>query len=60
MNSRERVISAANRRGYDRIPGKYEATSEIDHMIMEHFGLKNMEQLLQAVGDDFCYVEPPG
>jgi uroporphyrinogen decarboxylase len=27
-------------------------------MIMEHFGLKNTEQLLRVVGDDFRYVEP--
>jgi hypothetical protein len=27
-------------------------------MIMDHFGLTNMEQLLQLVGDDFRYVEP--
>ncbi|MFV2068087.1 MAG: hypothetical protein ACC645_14025, partial [Pirellulales bacterium] len=26
--------------------------------IMDHFGLKNMEQLLRVVGDDFRYVEP--
>ena len=25
---------------------------------MDHFGLKNMEQLLRVVGDDFRYVEP--
>ncbi len=27
-------------------------------MIMDHFGLTNMEQLLRVVGDDFRYVEP--
>ena len=58
MNSRERVLNAAARKGYDRIPVKYEGTPEINHMIMDHFGLKNMEQLLRVVGDDFRYVEP--
>lgn len=28
-------------------------------MIMDHFGLTNMEQLLRVVGDDFRYVELP-
>ena len=58
MNSRERVISAYERRGYDRIPIKHEATPEINRMIMQHFGLSNMEQVLRVVGDDFRYVEP--
>jgi len=58
MNSRERVLSSVNRQGYDRIPIKHEGTPEINHMVMNHFGLNNMEQLLQVVGDDFRYVEP--
>ncbi len=58
MNSRARVISAFERRGYDRIPIKHEATPEINRMIMQHFGLSNMEQVLRLVGDDFRYVEP--
>ena len=58
MTSRQRVLSAVDRNGYDRIPIKHEGTPEINHMIMDHFGLKNMEQLLRAVGDDFRYVEP--
>ncbi|MCX6143552.1 MAG: hypothetical protein NTZ35_10045 [Ignavibacteriales bacterium] len=58
MNSRERVISAYERRGYDRIPIKHEATPEVNRMIMQHFGLSNMEQVLRVVGDDFRYVEP--
>ena len=58
MNSRERVLGAFNQTGYDRIPVKHEGTPEINQMIMEHFGLTNMEQLLRLVGDDFRYVEP--
>ena len=58
MNSRERVLSAFNKHGYDRIPVKHEGTPEINQMIMDHFGLKNMEQLLCVVGDDFRYVDP--
>jgi hypothetical protein len=58
MNSRERVLGAFNQTGYDRIPVKHEGTPEINQMIMDHFGLTNMEQLLHVVGDDFRYVEP--
>lgn len=57
MNSRERVLSAYNRNGYDRIPIKHEGTPEINHLIMHHFGLTNMNQVLKVVGDDFRYVE---
>lgn len=58
MTSKERVLGALNRTGYDRIPIKHEGTPGINHMIMEHFGLTNMEQLLRVVGEDFRYVEP--
>ncbi len=58
MTSRERVMGSANRTGYDRIPVKHEGTSEIDHMLMNHFGLDNHEQLLRVLGSDFRYVEP--
>ena len=58
MNSRQRVLSAFERCGYDRIPVKHEATPEVNKLLMEHFGLSNMEQLLRVVGDDFRYVEP--
>ena len=57
MNSRERVLSAYKRTGYDRIPIKHEGTPEINHLIMQHFGLTNMNQVLKVVGDDFRYVE---
>jgi uroporphyrinogen decarboxylase len=58
MTSRARVMSALDRKGYDRIPIKHEGTPEINRMLMDHFGLSNMEQLLRVLGDDFRYVEP--
>ena len=58
MNARQRVVSAFDRRGYDRIPVKHEATPEVNQMLMDHFGLKNLEQLLRVLGDDFRYIEP--
>ena len=57
MNSRERVLSAYARHGYDRIPIKHEGTPEINQMLIDHFGLNNMNQLLKVLGDDFRYVE---
>ncbi len=56
--SRERVLRAYARQGYDRVPVKHEATPEVNRMLLQHFGLTNMEQLLRVVGDDFRYVEP--
>ena len=58
MTSRQRVLSAFNKTGYDRIPVKHEGTPEVNRMIMDHFGLKSMEELLRVVGDDFRYVDP--
>ncbi len=58
MLSRERVMNAIERKGYDRIPVKHEGTQEVNAMIMAHFGLSNLEQVLRVVGDDFRYVEP--
>jgi uroporphyrinogen decarboxylase len=56
--SRQRVLNACNRKGYDRIPIKHEGTPEINQIIRDHFGLKNDEQMLIVLGDDFRYVEP--
>ena len=58
MNSIERILGAINRTGFDRIPVKHEGTPEINKMIMDLFGLKNMEQVLRVLGDDFRYVDP--
>ena len=53
MTSRQRVRSALNRGGYDRIPVKHEGTPEVNQLLMKHFGLTNGEQLKRALGDDF-------
>ena len=58
MTSRQRVLNACNRKGYDRIPIKHEGTPEINQIIRDHFGLINDEQMLIVLGDDFRYVEP--
>jgi uroporphyrinogen decarboxylase len=58
MTHRERVLCCFDRAGYDRIPVKHEGTPEVNQMLMQHFGLSNLEQLLRVLGDDFRYVEP--
>lgn len=58
MNSRERVFSSFSMNGFDRIPVKHEGTPEINDKIKKHFGLKNDEQMLVVLGDDFRYIEP--
>jgi uroporphyrinogen decarboxylase len=58
MNSRERVLNCCERKGFDRIPIKHEGTPEINQGIKDYYGLKNDEQMLRVLGDDFRYVEP--
>lgn len=58
MKSRERVLNCCERKGFDRIPIKHEGTPEVNAEIKQYFGLKNDEQMLVVLGDDFRYVEP--
>ena len=58
MTARERVLGSLNREGYDRIPIKHVGTPEIDSELMAHFQLREYEELLRIVGDDFRYVNP--
>lgn len=58
MNSRERVINCCERKGFDRIPIKHEGTPEVNQEIKDYFGLKNDNQMLLVLGDDFRYLEP--
>lgn len=57
MTSRDRIMNALLRKGFDRIPVKHEGTPEINHMLIKYFGLQNMNQLLKVLGDDFRYIE---
>lgn len=58
MTSRERVLNSCERKGCDRIPVKHEGTPETNQEIKNYFNLKNDEQMLRVLGDDFRYVEP--
>ena len=58
MNSRQRVLSALEHKGYDRIPVHHEATPEVNAILREHFGVSDDLQLAEIVGDDWRYVVP--
>lgn len=58
MKSKERVLSALSRRGYDRIPIKHCGTPEINALLSKHFAITTEEELLRTIGDDFRIVEP--
>ncbi|NLE44862.1 MAG: hypothetical protein GX620_09090 [Chloroflexi bacterium] len=57
MDSRERVLAAFERRGYDRIPVKHEGTPEVNRQLMDYFGVNGHDALLERLGDDFRYVQ---
>ncbi len=56
MSSRERVASALDRSGFDRIPVHHEGTPEVNAMLREHFGVGDDRALADILGDDWRYV----
>lgn len=58
MNSRERVLSALERKGYDRIPVHHEGTPEVNAILRDHFGVADDLALAEVLGDDWRYVKP--
>jgi len=58
MNSRERFYAAMKYQKPDRLPVKHHGTPEVNHALMDHFGLVTPDELLRKVGDDFRSVEP--
>ena len=50
MTSRERVITTIEHREPDRIPCVFRATPEVDKMVMQHFGLNEIEQIRDMFG----------
>jgi len=58
MNSRERMISALERRGFDRIPVHHEGTPEVNEMLRDHLGVDDDAGLAAVLGDDWRYVAP--
>jgi len=58
MSSRERVIGALERRGYDRIPVFYQGTPEITQILCTHLGVADLDALRDALGQDLRYIAP--
>ena len=59
MTSKERVMTTMDFREPDRVPGWLGASPEFINKAIEEFGLKNEEDLLQMLGDDFRRVLAP-
>ena len=58
MNARERVKSALERKGFDRIPVHYEGTPEITKTLCEYLGVADRAALIETLGGDLRYVGP--
>jgi len=58
MTSRQRVKSALERRGFDRIPVHHIATPEVNASLKEYLGVSSDQALLEALGEDLRYVHP--
>ena len=58
MNSRQRVLSALARQGYDRIPVHHEGTPEVNTLLKQHFGITDVSQLPLLTEEDVSGEEP--
>jgi len=58
MNHRERVVSALARKGYDRLPVRYQGEPAVTDALKAHFGSADDAALLERLGDDLRYVQP--
>jgi uroporphyrinogen decarboxylase len=58
MNSKQRVLSAIARQGWDRIPVMYQGEPVVTQRLQEHFGATDFIALQERLGDDLRYVQP--
>jgi len=59
MNSRERVETCLDHRQPDRVPIDFWVSGEIRARLMEHYGVPDMEPVLERFGVDFRYIDGP-
>lgn len=59
MNSRERVKECLKHMEPDRVPVDFWASKEIKSRLMKHFGVADLEPVLQRFGVDFRYIDGP-
>jgi len=58
MTSRERVLTAVDRRMADRTPADYKAEPDVNRYLMEYLKVDNYEGLLQRLEVDIRRLEP--
>ena len=58
MTSRERVLTAIDRRLPDRTPADYKAEPEVNKYMMKHLKVNSYEELLQRLQSDIRRLEP--
>lgn len=58
MISKERFLTAVDRRAADRTPADYKAEPEVNHYMMEYLGLETYEDLLRRLESDVRRLEP--
>lgn len=59
MTSRERVLCAIERRRPDRIPADFEANAPVEQALIKRLGVKDHEELLQALRVDMRRIQAP-
>jgi len=59
MDSRERFFLALSHTEPDRVPIDYWASSQINQKLLDRFGFKTQEELLEHFDVDFRYIEGP-
>lgn len=58
LTSRERVLSALARKGYDRLPVQYSAVPPVHEQVRERLGIKDSKDVAAALGVDLRLIEP--
>ncbi len=59
VTARQRAREALSHREPDRVPVDFWSTAETDARLLEHMGLANREELLEAFAVDFRYIAGP-
>jgi len=58
MNNKERVLKTLNHEQTDRVPFFYWGVPEFTEKMMNHYGFKDRDELLDFLDVDFRWVEP--
>lgn len=58
MKPRDRVTASILKKSFDRLPIKHLAVEEIDLRLLKYFDIKDRDELLKIIGDDFREIKP--